>query len=95
VNCARSGGKIGFVGVPHGVTFDGQYLFRQQKSLLGGAAPVRRYLPYLMDMVLNREINPGKVFDLEVPLLCSWGSVRHAQTVVSIVASVRQPQVSR
>jgi threonine dehydrogenase-like Zn-dependent dehydrogenase len=68
MNCARPGGKIGFVGVPHGVTFDGQNLFFQQKSLLGGPAPVRRYLPYLMDLVLNREINPGKVFDLEVPL---------------------------
>lgn len=68
INCARPGGKIGFVGVPHGVTFDGQNLFFQQKSLLGGPAPVRRYLPHLMDLVLNREINPGKVFDLEVPL---------------------------
>lgn len=68
INCARPGGKIGFVGVPHGVTFDGQNLFFQQKSLLGGPAPVRRYLPYLMDLVMNREINPGKVFDLEVPL---------------------------
>lgn len=68
INCARPGGKIGFVGVPHGVTFDGQNLFFQQKSLLGGPAPVRRYLPYLMDLVLNREINPGKVFDLEIPL---------------------------
>ncbi|MGO4569585.1 zinc-dependent alcohol dehydrogenase family protein [Rhizobium sp. 2YAF20] len=68
INCARPGGKIGFVGVPHGVTFDGQNLFFQQKSLLGGPAPVRRYLPYLMDLVLNCEINPGKVFDLEIPL---------------------------
>ncbi|MBY5645906.1 zinc-dependent alcohol dehydrogenase family protein [Rhizobium leguminosarum] len=68
INCARPGGKIGFVGVPHGVTFDGQNLFFQQKSLLGGPAPVRRYLPYLMDLVLDREINPGKVFDLEIPL---------------------------
>ncbi|MDM9622856.1 IMP dehydrogenase [Rhizobium sp. AC44/96] len=68
INCARPGGKIGFVGVPHGVTFDGQNLFFQQKSLLGGPAPVRRYLPYLMDLVLDRKINPGKVFDLEVPL---------------------------
>lgn len=68
INCARPGGKIGFVGVPHGVTFDGQNLFFQQKSLLGGPAPVRRYLPYLMDLVLDREINPGRVFDLEVPL---------------------------
>ncbi len=68
VDCARPGGKIGFVGVPHGVTFDGQQLFFQQKSLLGGPAPVRRYLPYLMDLVLERTINPGKVFDLQIPL---------------------------
>ncbi len=68
VDCARPGGKIGFVGVPHGVTFDGQQLFFQQKSLLGGPAPVRRYLPYLMDLVLDRTINPGKVFDLHIPL---------------------------
>jgi len=68
MNCARPGGKIGFVGVPHGVQFDGQTLFFQQKSLLGGPAPVRRFLPHLMDLVLDRTINPGKVFDLEVPL---------------------------
>lgn len=68
INCARPGGAIGFVGVPHGVTFDGQNLFFAQKSLLGGPAPVRRYLPYLMELVLKREINPGRVFDLEVPL---------------------------
>ncbi len=68
INCARPGGKIGFVGVPHGVTFDGQTLFFQQKSLLGGPAPVRRFLPYLMDLVLDRVIDPGKVFDLELPL---------------------------
>ncbi|KRD72152.1 zinc-dependent alcohol dehydrogenase family protein [Ensifer sp. Root278] len=68
MNCARPGGHIGFVGVPHGVQIDGQTLFFAQKSLMGGPAPVRRYLPYLMDLVLNREINPGKVFDLEIPL---------------------------
>lgn len=68
INCARPGGKIGFVGVPHGVTLDGQNLFFQQKSLLGGPAPVRRYLPHLMDLVLTRQINPGKVFDLQVEL---------------------------
>ena len=68
MNSARPGGKIGFVGVPHGVQFDGQALFFAQKSLLGGPAPVRRFLPYLMDLVLDRTINPGKVFDLELPL---------------------------
>jgi hypothetical protein len=68
LNCARPGGAIGFVGVPHGVQLDGQGLFFAQKSLMGGPAPVRRYLPYLIDLVLSRTINPGRVFDLEVPL---------------------------
>jgi threonine dehydrogenase-like Zn-dependent dehydrogenase len=68
MNSARPGGKIGFVGVPHGVQIDGQGLFFQQKSLLGGPAPVHRFLPYLMDLVLARTINPGRVFDLEIPL---------------------------
>lgn len=68
INCARPGGSIGFVGVPHGVQLDGQGLFFAQKSLLGGPAPVRRFLPYLMDLVLERKIQPGKVFDLALPL---------------------------
>ena len=69
IGCARPGGSIGFVGVPHGVQLDGQGLFFAQKSLLGGPAPVRRFLPDLMDLVLSRTIDPGKVFDLEVPLV--------------------------
>jgi threonine dehydrogenase-like Zn-dependent dehydrogenase len=68
INCARPGGKIGFVGVPHGVQLDGRDMFFQQKSLLGGPAPVRRFLSHLMDLVLSQTINPGKVFDLELPL---------------------------
>ncbi|QND44017.1 zinc-dependent alcohol dehydrogenase family protein (plasmid) [Rhizobium leguminosarum bv. viciae] len=68
ISSARPGGAIGFVGVPHGVQFEGQTLFFAQKSLLGGPAPVRRFLPDLIDLVLSRTINPGKVFDLEVPL---------------------------
>ncbi len=66
--CARPGSTIGYVGVPHGVEFDGQKLFFTQVGLLGGPAPVRRFLPHLMDLVLSRKINPGKVFDLELPL---------------------------
>lgn len=66
--CARPGSMIGYVGVPHGVEFDGQELFFSQRGLLGGPAPVRRFLPHLMDLVLERKINPGKVFDLELPL---------------------------
>ena len=65
---ARPGGSIGFVGVPHGVELDGQQLFFAQKNLLGGPAPVRRFLPDLIDLVMTRKINPGKVFDLELPL---------------------------
>lgn len=68
LNCARPGGSIGFVGVPHDVTLDGQMLFFQQKNLLGGPAPVRRFLPHLIDLIMTRQINPGKVFDLEIPL---------------------------
>lgn len=66
--CARPGSMIGYVGVPHGVSFDGQRLFFAQVGMLGGPAPVRRFLPHLMDLVLSRKMNPGKVFDLTVPL---------------------------
>jgi threonine dehydrogenase-like Zn-dependent dehydrogenase len=68
INAARPGGSIGFVGVPHGVELKGEVLFFSQKNLLGGPAPVRRFLPHLIDLVLTRKINPGKVFDLELPL---------------------------
>jgi len=68
INACRPGGAIGYVGVPHGVSLDGQMLFFAQKSLLGGPAPVRRFLPHLIDLIISRKINPGKVFDLEVPL---------------------------
>src|SRR5579863_9938692 len=66
--CARPGSMIGYVGVPHGVEFDGQQLFFSQRGLLGGPAPVRRFLPHLMDLVVERKIYPGRVFDLELPL---------------------------
>jgi threonine dehydrogenase-like Zn-dependent dehydrogenase len=68
LQAARPGAMIGYVGVPHGVTFDGQQLFFSQRGLMGGPAPVRRFLPDLIDLVLERKINPGKVFDLQLPL---------------------------
>ena len=64
----RPGGTIGYVGVPHGVTFDGQKLFFSQHRMLGGPAPVRRFLPDLMKRVLAGAIQPGKVFDLVLPI---------------------------
>jgi threonine dehydrogenase-like Zn-dependent dehydrogenase len=66
--CSRPGGTIGYVGVPHDVKFDGQQLFFGQKRMLGGPAPVRRFLPDLMDRVLTGRIKPGKIFDLQLPL---------------------------
>jgi threonine dehydrogenase-like Zn-dependent dehydrogenase len=68
INCTRPGGSVGYVGVPHGVELQGQGLFFAQTNLLGGPAPVRRFLPHLMDLVLQRKIEPGKVFDLTLPL---------------------------
>jgi len=65
---SRPGGTIGYVGVPHGVSLDGQKMFFGQKRMLGGPAPVRRFLPDLMDRVLKGKIEPGKVFDLTLPL---------------------------
>ncbi len=64
----RPGGTIGYVGVPHGVSFDGQQLFFKQQRMLGGPAPVRRFLPDLVDRVLKGAIQPGKVFDLSLPI---------------------------
>ncbi|MGW4300508.1 zinc-dependent alcohol dehydrogenase family protein [Streptomyces sp. NPDC004646] len=68
VSSARPGGNVGFVGVPHEVAFDGQELFFSQVGLRGGPAPVRRYLPDLIERVLSGRIDPGKVFDLSLPL---------------------------
>jgi len=68
IQCTRPGGYVSYVGVPHGVTLDGEHLFFSHVHLHGGPAPVRRYLPELIKLVLNGEINPGKVFDLVLPL---------------------------
>ena len=62
------GGSVGYVGVPHGVELDGEGLFFCHVHLHGGPAPVRRFLPDLIDLVCNRRIIPGKVFDLTLPL---------------------------
>src|SRR5882757_9708167 len=68
IHCARRGGHVGYVGVPHGVQLDGEALFYEHVHLHGGPAPVRRYLPHLIDLVCDRKIDPGKVFDLTLPL---------------------------
>jgi len=68
IRSARPGASVGYVGVPHGVELDAHELFFAHVRLHGGPAPVRRFLPELIDLVWNREINPGKVFDLTLPL---------------------------
>jgi threonine dehydrogenase-like Zn-dependent dehydrogenase len=68
IQAARRGGHVSYVGVPHGVEFKGEELFYTHVHLHGGPAPVRRFLPTLIELVLNRTIDPGKVFDLTLPL---------------------------
>ncbi|MEU4657830.1 zinc-dependent alcohol dehydrogenase family protein [Streptomyces sp. NPDC023723] len=68
LHSARPGGNVGFVGVPHEVAIDGQELFFSHVGLRGGPAPVRRYLPDLIGRVLAGRIDPGRVFDLTLPL---------------------------
>src|SRR5881394_85639 len=68
LRATRAGGHLGFVGVAHGVALDGMDLFWSLAHVHGGPAPVRRFLPELIDLVWSGKINPGKVFDLELPL---------------------------
>lgn len=68
IGATRPGGFVSYVGVPHGVSLDAQNLFFRHVHLHGGPAPVRRYLPTLIDLVWSRKVDPGKVFDLTLPL---------------------------
>ncbi|MBE2210892.1 MAG: zinc-dependent alcohol dehydrogenase family protein [Xanthomonadaceae bacterium] len=68
MQATRKGGHMSFVGVPHGVEIQGQSLFFSHLHLEGGPAPVRRYLPNLIDLVLDQKIDPSPVFDLVLPL---------------------------
>ncbi|MFE5307272.1 zinc-dependent alcohol dehydrogenase family protein [Isoptericola sp. NPDC056605] len=68
VHSARPGGHVGFVGVSHDVALPGDDLFMAGIHLHGGPAPVRRFLPELIRLVWDREIDPGQVFDLTLPL---------------------------
>ncbi|RAG86989.1 IMP dehydrogenase [Streptacidiphilus pinicola] len=64
----RPGGNVGFVGMPHDVNVPAEELFYSHFALRGGPAPVRDYLPDLIQRVLSGRIEPGKVFDLTLPL---------------------------
>lgn len=68
IQSTRPGGHIGYVGVSHDVELPGDELFFGLVHLHGGPAPVRRFLPELIDMIWQRKIEPGKVFDHTLPL---------------------------
>jgi threonine dehydrogenase-like Zn-dependent dehydrogenase len=68
IRSTRPGGHVGYVGVAHGVELPGTELFYSHVHLHGGPAPVRRFLPELIDLIWDRRIDPGKVFDLSLPL---------------------------
>jgi threonine dehydrogenase-like Zn-dependent dehydrogenase len=68
IRSTRPGGHVGYVGVLHDVHLPGAELFFSGLHLHGGPAPVRRFLPELVQLICDRKIDPGKVFDLELPL---------------------------
>jgi threonine dehydrogenase-like Zn-dependent dehydrogenase len=68
IRSARPGGHVGYVGVAHDVELPGQELFFSHVHLHGGPAPVRRFLPELIELIWNRQIDPGQVFDLTLSL---------------------------
>ncbi|NRQ50772.1 zinc-dependent alcohol dehydrogenase family protein [Aeromicrobium stalagmiti] len=68
MQCARPGGRVGFVGVPHGVEVDVPGMFYRNIGIAGGVAPVRAYLEELLPDVWSGALTPGDVFDLSLPL---------------------------
>jgi threonine dehydrogenase-like Zn-dependent dehydrogenase len=100
ISATRPGGHVGFVGVGHEVTVPGMELFWSLVHLHGGPAPVRRFLPDLIDLILNRQIDPGKVFDPRVPArrrrcgLCGNGrTARDQGAPAPVIARRRTPSV--
>ena len=68
IRATRAGGHVGYVGVSHEVSLDGLELFFSGVHLHGGPAPVRRFLPELIELIMSDRIDAGEVFDLTLPL---------------------------
>lgn len=68
LRCARIGGQVGWVGLPHVERIDQSHMFWRNVGLRGGLAPAREYLPTLLPRVLDGAIQPGRVFDVTLPL---------------------------
>ena len=66
---ARPGGTVGYVGAPNGGSeLPIRRMFGTNVGARGGVAPVRNYIEELLPEVLDGTINPGRVFDLQLPL---------------------------
>jgi threonine dehydrogenase-like Zn-dependent dehydrogenase len=83
---ARPGSTVGFVGVPHGVVLPVRHMFSKNIGLAGGMAPVRRYLPELLDLVLQGRIDPGQVFDKALPVdrVAEGYQAMHERTAIKV-----------
>ena len=69
IRSVRPGGMVGYVGVPNGGSeLPIRSLFYPNVGVRGGVAPVRNYIDELLPEVLDGRLNPGRVFDLELPL---------------------------
>ncbi|MGJ9412420.1 zinc-binding dehydrogenase [Aeromicrobium sp. CF4.19] len=85
----RPGGTVGYVGMPHGVELNLPIMFATNSGLAGGVAPVRHYLDELLPDVLDGTIEPGRVFDLDVPLSDVAHAYRAMDERVAIKALLR------
>lgn len=65
---ARPGSVVGAIGAPHDVQVPIDTVIFKNIGLRGGVSPVRRYIPELLNDVLEGRINPGRVFDYETDL---------------------------
>jgi hypothetical protein len=64
----RVRGHVGMVGFSHDVQIPGDELLFSLIHLQGGPSPVRRFLPEHMELIGSGVIQPGRVFDLTLPL---------------------------
>ncbi len=87
IRSTRPGGYVSYVGVPHGAALDGEQLFFSHVHLHGGPAPVRRFLPHLIDLVWTGKIHPGNVFDLTLPLeeVAKAYSAMHDRSAIKVL----------
>ena len=88
IQSTRPGATVGYVGVPHGVELPVRSMFSRNVGVAGGIAPVRAYLPMLRDLVLAGDIDPGVVFDLQVPLTDAaeaYAAMDERRTIKSLI----------